>query len=153
MADPPPAMTPRVDEAMLAQMRSYLARHNWLAVHVPQDATTHTIGLTSYGLPELVVHDRHGHLLAVQLEQWAARLVCGDLELGATVTVHDLDLREHVYPVRVYDVAHRGGLWLARALYGPRMTAREVVVRACRCTACRDACTTGAADATVTEPG
>lgn len=137
MADPPPSMTPSVDEAVLSKVRAHLAQHHWIAVHVPQDSMLHTLGLTSYGLPELVVLGQNDARLATDLEHWACRSVAGELELGPTVTLHDRALREHTVPTRPYDPATRGGLWLARALFGSRLVAREIDLRGCRCPPCR----------------
>jgi hypothetical protein len=137
MGDPPVTMTPTVDEGLLGQVRSYLARRSWLVVHVPQDAMSYTVGLTSYDIPELLVVARRDDTLSRQLDQWAARSVAGELQLGPTVTVQDLELREHTFPTRAYDIASRGGLWLGRALFGQDLMAREIAVNACACLPCR----------------
>lgn len=139
MANPPPTMPPVIDRAMLGRIRDYLTQHNWLVVHVPQDAMHYTVGLTTYGLPELVVLGQDDERLLTQIDRWAARMVAGELLLGHTITVHDLDLREHTYPIRRYDVATRGGLWVARALYGPRLVVREIDMGSCPCLPCRAA--------------
>lgn len=137
MANPPVTMTPTVDEAVLARVRAYLDQHTWLVVHVPQEAMSYTVGLTSYQLPELLVLAQRDDALRRQLDQWAARSVAGELQLGPTVTVQDLELRHHTFPTRSYDIAARGGLWLARALFGRQLIAREIAVGACRCLPCR----------------
>jgi hypothetical protein len=137
MVDPPPTMVPTIDDAVLARLRGYIAEHNWLVVHVPQDTMCYTVGLTAYGLPEIVVLGQHDSTLRTQIDRWAARLVTGELSFGHAVVVQDLELREHTFPTRPYDVAARGGLWLARALYRHRLRARELVVRACRCLPCQ----------------
>lgn len=136
MANPPPTMTPPIDDALLDHVRAHIATHHWLVVHAPQDAMTYTLGLTAYDLPELVVCPV-GDPLTIQVDRWAARCVSGELELAAIVTVADLNLREHAFATRGYDVANRGGLDLARALYGSRLAAREIDVRSCRCVPCR----------------
>lgn len=137
MADPPPTMAATIDDAVLVRVRNYVAEHNWLVVHVPQDAMSHTVGLTGYGLPELVVLGQRDNRLHTQLDRWAARLVTGELTFGHAIIVQDLELREHTFPTRPYDVATRGGLWLARALYRNRLRARELAVRGCRCLPCQ----------------
>lgn len=136
MANPTPNTRPSLDQALLDRARNLLDEHNWLVVHVPQEAMSYTVGLTTYGIPELVVLGDADDRLRPQVDHWAARIVAGELLVGPTITVHDPDLREHTFPMRVYDIATRGGLWLAQALYG-RPRALEVVVRACRCLPCQ----------------
>lgn len=142
MSNLPPTMTPPIDEVMLDGVRTYLRQHQWLTVGVPQDSMIYTLGLTAYGLSELVV--RHvatptttSTSMAADVDRWAARCLAGELTLAASVTVVDGDLREHRFTTRGYDVAARGGLHLAQALYGPRLTAREIDIRSCRCLLCQ----------------
>jgi hypothetical protein len=137
MGNPPPNMVPNVDDAVIERIRCYLAQHSWLVVHVPQDAMCHTVGLTSYGLPELVVLGQRDDRLRTELDRWSARMVTGELPLGQLLVVQDLELREHAFPTRPYDIAARGGLWLARTMYKNRLRARELAVYACRCSPCR----------------
>lgn len=136
MVDPPPRMPPLIDEIVLHQIRLRVAAHAWIVVQEPHLVMCHTLGLTVYGLPELVV-TRTGETVCQQLDRWAARSVAGELLLAASVTVQDLDLREHTFLTRRYDVEGRGGLWLARALYGQRLTVREIDLRSCPCLPCR----------------
>lgn len=136
MADPPLSMTPRNDEVMLDQVRQQVAARGWIIIQEEHLVLSHTLGLTVYGLPELVV-GQTGDTPAQQLDRWATRTAAGELLLGAKVTVHDLGLREHTYLLRGYDASTRGGLWLARALYGQRLTVREIDLRSCPCLPCR----------------
>lgn len=136
MVDPPPSTLPLIDEIMLNEIRQRLASHAWVVAQDPHLAMCHTLGLTVYGLPELVIgHAEEAH--CQQLDRWAARLVAGELLLGAKVTVQDLELREHTFLTRRYDIDSRGGLWLARALYGRRLAVRELDLRSCPCLPCR----------------
>ncbi len=97
----------------------------------------HTVGLTAFRLPELAVFAPHtGSDIDIQLDRWAARLVAGELELGALVRVHDLQLREHTFLTRNYNPGACGDLLIARALYG-RLAIREIDVTSCRCGPCR----------------
>lgn len=136
VADPAPDMAPVIGDHLLATVRERLDAHGWLTVQEPQLIMSHTIGLTRYGLPELVV--RHADDETCQLlDRWSARLVSGELMLTAKLAVQDLQLRDHQYPVRLYDVTTQGGLWLPRALYGNRLVVREIDIRSCPCLPCR----------------
>lgn len=126
-----------VDRAVLEHLRQLVAARQWLVVRTPHDVVVHTVGLTTFRLPELVVAEpRPGCDIGSQLDRWAARLVAGELELGVLVRVHDLQLREHTFLTRRYDPEAGGGLVLARALYG-RLAAWEIDVASCRCGPCR----------------
>lgn len=136
MADLPPSMAPVLDDALLDSVRARVSEQHWLSVYVPQDNSAYTVGLSTYDLPELVLRGVDDTVTA-QVDRWAARLVAGELELGITITVNDLDLREHTFTTRPYDPAVHGGLLLARALYDTDLTAREIDVRSCPCPPCQ----------------
>lgn len=126
-----------IDQAVIEHVRSLVAARQWLVVRASEDAVVHTVGLTAFRLPELVIVAPHARCgVDTQLDGWAARLVAGDLELGGRVRVHDLQLREHLFVTRRYEPAHCGDLPLARALYG-RFAVREIDVASCECAPCR----------------
>ena len=125
------------DRAKIDQLRALVAARQWLVVHTPQESLAHTIGLTAFRLPELVVTRPCLNCdIGTQLDRWAARFVAGELEMGVLIRVHDLQLREHTFHTRGYDIESRGGLLLARALYR-RLVAYEIDIASCRCVPCR----------------